>query len=199
LLIQKRRRAGDYVVALYDSGNGTPIATSQGPLDVMPSFGAGDRVWFFVRYDRHAIVRCERGEPCHEVHVDPQVPAWPVVAPDGINLAYLTWLNTPRVKVLSLRTGQARDLGAALLDCAPVWSDGDHVWIVQASARSREWIEIDVRTGQRAGRRRPAGDGTLESHGCSFDESLLPARYPQIAVVGRELSEIRAIHAPEPR
>jgi hypothetical protein len=197
LLIQSRRRAGGYAVMLFDEGASTPTTTTSGPNDLMPAFSPTGRGWFFVRSDRRAIVRCDSGNSCRELHVDQQRPAWPTPSPDARNLAYLTWLNTPRLKILSLATGGVRDLGAALVDCAPVWSDDDHVWVLQSSERRREWIELDVRTGRRSGKRRPAGDGLAESRDCSTNESPVPARYPQVRVVASERSEIRAIRAPE--
>ena len=130
--------------------------------------------------------------------MDLQLPAWPIASPDGDNVAYLTWLKTPRLKVLALKTGSVRDLGAALIDCAPAWSDKDHVWTVQASERGRDWIEIDVRTGERTGRQRPAGgDGQADSPSCWLDQTTSPNPYPRVRVVGRESSEIRAMQSPE--
>ena len=199
LLIQKRRRAREYVVMLFDGANRSPVVTTPGPVDVMPSFMERGGDWFFVRYDHHAIVRCDDAGSCREIRVDPQMPAWPRASPGGDQLAYITWLNTPRLKLLSLQTGLTRDLGSALVDCAPVWADEDHVWVVQHADRHREWIEIDVKTGHRAGRRVPAGDGPVESHGCSMNESPMPVHYPAVRIVGRETSEIRAIQTPESR
>jgi hypothetical protein len=197
LLIQKRRRTGGYVVSLFDEGRQSPTMTTPGPFDLTPSFLAGGRDWFYIRHDHHAIVRCDGMNVCREIRVDPQMPAWPIGSPDGQNLAYLTWLNTPRLKILSLQTGVTRDLGAALVDCAPVWADDDHLWVLQHSERQREWIEIDVRTGHRAGGRKPAGEGPVESHGCSMNDGPIPLPYPQVRTIVRETSEIRAIQAPE--
>jgi serine/threonine protein kinase len=197
LLIQKRRRTGGYVVVLFDEGAGSPTKITAGPWDLTPSFAERNRDWFFVRNDRQAIVRCDRDNACREIHVDPQMPAWPVASPDGMDLAYLTWLNTPRLKVLSLQTGLARDLGAALVDCAPVWSDSQHVWVVQSSEHLRAWTEIDVPSGHRTGRQKSVGDGPSESERCALSDGVLPARYPQVRVLERETSEIRAIRAPE--
>jgi serine/threonine-protein kinase len=197
LLIQKRRRTGGYVVMLFDEGRQSPSFTTPGPFDLTPSFLAGSRDWFFIRHDHHAIVRCDGANSCREIRVDPQMPAWPTSSPDGHSLAYITWLNTPRLKILSLQTGSARDLGAALVDCAPVWSGDDRIWVLQHSERQREWIEIDVRSGHHAGGHKPAGEGPVESHGCSMNEGPIPVPYPKVRTVVRESSEIRAIHAPE--
>jgi serine/threonine protein kinase len=197
LLVQKRRSNGEYVVMLFERGASSPRLTTGGPLDVMPSFSEANGDWFFVR-DRQRIVRCDKQLSCAELHVDQQLPAWPIASPNGENVAYLTWLKTPRLKVLALKTGSVRDLGAALTDCAPAWSDKDHVWTVQASERGRDWIEIDVRTGDRTGRQRPAGsDGQADSPSCWLDEATSPNPYPRVRVVGRESSEIRAMQSPE--
>jgi Protein kinase domain len=196
LLIQKRRPPGDYVLMLFDDRRRSPTFTTSGPFDLTPSFAEDGRDWFFVR-DRHqAIVRCDDANSCREIHVDPQRPVWPVPSPDGSNLAYLTWLNTPRLKLLSLHSGATRDLGAAMVDCAPVWAGNQHLWVMQTAERSREWTEIDVVNGRRAGRRRPAGAGAGES-GCAWSDSPIAGRYPQVHVIGRETSEIRAVRPPE--
>jgi serine/threonine protein kinase len=192
LLLQKRRRDGSYALMLFDPGATSPGFVTPGPADVMPAFAAKGRDWFFVRRDRQAIVRCDAENACREIHVDPQQPAWPVPSPDGTSLAYLTWLNTPRIKVLSLRDGRVRNLVAALVECAPVWSDDQHLWVLQSSERLREWTEIEVVSGHGTGRRRPAGDGPIKPESCAWNDSALTARYPQVRVLGRESSEIRA-------
>jgi hypothetical protein len=197
LLIQKRRRQGGYTVMLFDENRQTPAFVTSGPSDVMPSFADKGRDWFFVRSGRQAIVRCDADNACREIHVDAQRPAWPVPSPNGYELAYLTWLGTPRLKLLSLQTGASRALGAALVDCAPVWSDNEHVWVVQSSERLREWTEIEVSSGRGTGRRSPAGDGPIKSDGCAWSDATHAAHYPQVRVIARETSEIRAITPPE--
>jgi hypothetical protein len=195
LLIQKRRRNGSYVLALFEPGAPSPTFVTSGPSDVMPAFAEKGRDWFFVRSDRQAIVHCDAESSCRDIHVDPQQPAWPVPSPDGTAVAYLTWLNTPRLKLLSLRDRVSRTLVAAMVDCAPIWSDNGHLWVVQASERLREWTEIEVASGRGTGRRRPAGDGPVKPESCAWNDSPLAARYPQVRVLGRETSEIRAIRA----
>jgi len=132
-----------------------------------------------------------------EIHADPQGPLWPVPSPNAQTVAYLTWLNTPRLKVLSLSSGGVRDLGAAIVDCAPIWTDDDHIWVLQSSERRPEWIEIDLKTSRRSGRRQQAGAETADYRDCSMKENPLPAHYPQVRVVPSESSEIRAIRMPE--
>jgi hypothetical protein len=197
LLIQKRRPSGQYVLMLFDRGSRTPRLTTSGPSDRMPSFSDARREWFFVRQNRGAIVRCATSgteKDCREAYVDPYLPAWPVASPDGRNVAYLTWLNTPRAKLLSLDSGQAQDLGAALLDCAPIWSDNDHFWVLQASGPLREWIEIDVRSGRRSRAERVSASIGADTRDCTIGgNGPVRARFPQAHVIGRELSEIRAL------
>jgi hypothetical protein len=101
------------------------------------------------------------------------------------------------LKVLSLPDGVVRDLGAAIVDCPPVWTDDDHIWVLQSSERRPEWIEIDLKTSRRSGRRQEAGAETADYRDCSMKESPLPARYPQVRVMASESSEIRAIRTPE--
>ncbi len=197
LLIQSRRDSGGYVIMLFEPGRTAPILTTPGPRDVTPAFSARGGDWFYVRSDRHAIVHCDGGNSCAELRADPQGPIWPVPSPNSKALAYLTWLNTPRLKLLSLADGAVRDLGAAIIDCAPVWTDDEHIWVLQASERRPEWIEIDLKTGRRSGQRRAAGAETADSRDCTMENHPLPARYPQVRVVASEPSEIRAIRTPE--
>ena len=197
LLIQSRRHSDGYVVMLFEPGSSVPIMTTPGPHDVTPVFSERENDWFYVRGDRNAIVHCGAGNSCTEIHADPQGPIWPVPSPDSQRVAYLTWLNTPRLKMLSLADGSVRDLGAAIVDCAPVWTDNQHVWVLQSSERRPEWIEIDLKTSRRSGRRREAGAETADYRDCSLADNPLLSRYPQARVVASESSEIRAIRTPE--
>jgi len=79
-----------------------------------------------------------------------------------------------------------------MVECAPVWSDDQHLWVLQSSERLREWTEIEVSSGRGTGRRRPAGDGPIKPESCAWNDSALAARYPQVRVLGRETTEIRA-------
>ena len=54
------------------------------------------------------------------------------------------------------------------------------------------WTEIEVSSGHGTGRRRPAGDGPIKPESCAWNDSALSARYPQVRVLGRETTEIRA-------
>jgi hypothetical protein len=196
LLIQRRRSSDGYVIMLFEPGSTTPTITTAGPRDVTPMFSErGD--WFYVRGDRQAIVRCGAGNSCSEIHADPQGPIWPVPSPDSQKVAYLTWINTPRLKVLSLMDGTVRDLGAAIVDCAPVWTDDEHVWVLQSPARRPEWIEIDLKTSRRSGLRREVGAESGDHRDCSMKDSPVPARYPRVGLVASESSEIRALRAQE--
>ena len=197
LLIQSRRQSDGYVIMLFEPGASTPTLTTPGPRDAAPAFSAHGDDWFYIRTDRHAIVHCDARNSCSEIHSDTQGPIWPVPSPDSQHIAYLTWLNTPRLKVLSLSNGAVRDLGAAIFDCAPVWTDDNHIWVLQSSERRPEWIEIDLKTNRRSGRRQQAGTETADYRDCAMNEDLSPARYPQVRVVASESSEIRAIRTPE--
>jgi len=196
LLIQRRRRSDGYVIMLFEPGSTAPTMTTAGPRDVTPVFSErGD--WFYVRGDRQAIVRCGAGNSCTEIHADPQGPLWPVPSPSSQSVAYLTWINTPRLKVLSLLDGTVRDLGAAIVDCAPVWTDDEHVWVLQSPARRPEWIEIDLKTSRRSGLHREVGAESADHRDCSMKDSPVTAHYPRAGLVASEWSEIRAIRAPE--
>jgi serine/threonine protein kinase len=197
LLIQSRRRPDGYVIMLFEPGSEAPGLITPGPHDVTPVFSEHGDDWFYVRQDRQAIVHCDARNSCTDIHADPQGPLWPVPAPDSQRVAYLTWLNTPRLKLLSLSDGTVRDLGAAIADCAPFWSDNQHVWVLQSSERRPEWIEIDLRTGRRSGRRQEAGTETADHRDCAMKTNPLQARYPQVRVVSSESSQIRASRMPE--
>jgi len=193
LLIQKRRRQGGYAVLLYEPNQQTPSVATSGPSDMMPSFDDHGRAWYFIRTEQEAIVRCDETNACRPIHVDPQGPAWPVPSPSGQELAYLTWLGTPRLKVLSMQTGASRTLGAALADCPPIWSDNDHLWVVHSNEKLLEWTEIEVASGRPTGRQKSLGDGPDRAEDCVLGGGPLAPLYPQARVIGRETSEIRAI------
>ena len=163
---------------LFEPGRSAPVLTTPGPRDVTPAFSERGSDWFYVRSDRQAIVHCDTGNSCTEIHADPQGPLWPVPSPDSQTIAYLTWLNTPRLKLLSLSNGAVRDLGAAIVDCAPVWTDDEHIWVLQSSERRPEWIEIDLKTSRRSGRRREAGAETADSRDCAMKENPLLGALP---------------------
>jgi hypothetical protein len=197
MLIQSRRRSDGYVIMLFEPGSSAPALTTPGPHDVTPVFSEHGRDWFYVRQDRQAIVHCDARNSCTDVHLDAQGPLWPVPAPNSRRVAYLTWLNTPRLKLLSLDDGTVRDLGAAIADCAPFWTDDDHLWVLQSSERRPEWIEIDLKTSRRSGRRQEAGAETSDHRDCAMKANPLQVRYPQVRVLSSESSEIRAIRTPE--
>ena len=79
------------------------MLTTPGPRDVMPSFSAAGRR-LVLRSQRSTGDRSlRRREFMPEIHVDPQGPLWPVPRPTPRTVAYLTWLNTPRLKVAFAR------------------------------------------------------------------------------------------------
>src|SRR5206468_7645962 len=168
LLIQSRQQSDRYVIMLFERGTSAPVLTTPGPRDLTPAFSERGSDWFYVRSARQAIVHCDAGSSCTEIHADPQGPLWPVPSPDSQTIAYLTWLNTPRLKLLSLSNGAVRDLGAAIVDCPPVWTDDDHIWVLQSSERRPQWIEIDLKTSRRSGRQREAGAETADAHDCAM-------------------------------
>src|SRR5262249_30259424 len=142
------------------------------------------------------IARCSMGSnECHDIHVDPSMPAWPAVSPDGSHVAFVTQFGTPRLRVILATGGPASDLGPAIPACGPVWSSANDVWSFQVTGNGRAWVEMDARTGEKTGKVLPlaaADQSTPDWPACSREtEQRGSPLFSSVRVEAREFSELR--------
>jgi serine/threonine protein kinase len=196
VLVGGRGSDGRYSIVRYDQRGGQAgVRLTSGPKDVMPTFAPDGRTWYFVKYDTNAIVRCQLGgDDCREIHADPLMPTWPSCSPDGKLIAYVTIMNTSRLRVVPTDGGKQIDLGPALTDCAPIWTSATNLWSYQIAGADRGWVEIDVRTGEKTGRSLPVDRASYDGDACAREtrrpESPL---FQRTQVVSNELSELRRL------
>ena len=151
LLIQRVLSDNSEVIVLRDE-LGAETQVTSGPRDIAPTFLPGGDGWLYTRFASGEIMRCSvRGKVCSRIHDDPMIPVFLTPDPDGRYVAYLTSLNTPRVRIVSLGTGEQRELGPSL-PCAPAWSGPRNLWVMTSSQMKRKvWAEINVQTGMSTG------------------------------------------------
>jgi hypothetical protein len=75
-------------------------------------------------------------------------PYLPAASPNQQQIAYFTAADRELLKVVG-RDGQIRELGAARSACRPLWTNDDHLWVVQGSDSNLVWAELDANTGER--------------------------------------------------
>jgi serine/threonine protein kinase len=151
LLIQRFLDDRRYVIALRGAEGRDRLLTT-GPLDLSPSFFADSDRWVYSNYQTQQIFQCRLStSTCASLYREPSTAAWPTVDPFGERIAYVTLLNAPRLRVLSLATSVARDLGPVLNECPPVWVPGGHLWALQSTEPQTTWAEFDVTAGLRTG------------------------------------------------
>jgi Protein kinase domain len=171
LIIQRTLDDGREVIVLRDE-KGLESQRTQGPTDLTPSFLPGGTGWLYAR-DTGEIIECSLSAgDCVRVHADSLLPAYPTADPSGQRIAYITQLQSSRVRVIS-RTGGGtqRDLGPALL-CEPVWTSSRWLWVViSAPQGTRIWAEIDADSGERSGRVRSVR-AVEEQDQCPFPNGL---------------------------
>jgi serine/threonine protein kinase/Tol biopolymer transport system component len=189
VLVGKFLQDGRYVIFLYDR-TGHSHQVTDGPSDCVPSFSADGSAWLYADYDKKAIVRCENGK-CLTFITDPQVPEWPVFAPDGQHVAYTTFHGEPRLRIVSADGKERRDLGPTAPECPPVWTNSRSVWAFSGAGNQREWDEIDIATAMRTGRSKPATTFNPDKQTCGWEnEPVTSPFYRHARVVHREAWEI---------
>jgi hypothetical protein len=152
LVVQRRLLDGRYVI-VFKPSNGREVQVTNGPMDMAPSFFPDGKTWVYADYSTQSIVRClVSNKTCATVHSDRLTPALPVGDPNGEQMAYISFMNIPRLHLLSLKTGTDRDLGPVAPDCAPVWTSATRLWVTTPTSHGPEWAEIDTSAGRRTGR-----------------------------------------------
>ncbi|MBC8132572.1 MAG: hypothetical protein H7X95_06290 [Deltaproteobacteria bacterium] len=195
LVVQRRLAGGRYVVVVRDAG-GHERQMTEGPIDVAPTFSPDGGTWMYTNVPKGELIECDlSGLRCETIHQDSLVPGLASFSPSGQRVAYLTLLNSPRIRVISSRGGEQQDLGPVGSDsCGPFWASDQYLWVAQ-SRRSSEltWVEMSSETGQLTGRSLPVR--LDENQDCAIPASL-GGRHAQVqgraalSVVSREESDI---------
>jgi hypothetical protein len=95
-----------------------------------------------------------KGTECRVLRRDETLPAWPRFSPDASKVAYVRFGGAAsQLVVFSIADGKERLLGSTHWQCPPVWSSPSNVWAFEGSARGYAWVEKDVETALRTGRR----------------------------------------------
>lgn len=147
LVVEHRGLDGRARIRLYPQG-GPPRDVSPGPNDLTPSFLPDGRGWLYVDGERRAIRRCPLSGACDDLAVPGDFPYLPAASPNQQQIAYFTAADRELLKVVG-RDGQIRELGAARSACRPLWTNDDHLWVVQGSDSNLVWAELDANTGER--------------------------------------------------
>ena len=178
LLIQSRRESDGYVIMLFEPGATTPTLTTPGPRDATPAFSRRRRLVLYPHRSarNRSLRRLEfmRGDPLRSAGPDlaGAIPRFPACRLSHVAqyAAIETSLTVQRSRARS-RRGDRR--------CAPVWTDANHIWVLQLRAAAR--MDRDrSQTNRRSGRRQQAGTETADYRDCSMTERpfarALPAR-----------------------
>jgi len=164
LAIQRLLPDGREAIVVRDP-SGHERQLTNGPSDLAPAFLLGGHSLVFTRLETGQLIRCPvagDATQCTPIHTDAAVPGFPTPDPSGQLIAYITALNSSRVRVVPAKGGTLRDLGAALT-CQPFWTSSKHLWIVVADQNdSHLWAELDVETGRATGMTRSVKDSSDE-------------------------------------
>jgi len=192
-LLGKRSHDGRFRIVRYRA-DGTVIGTSNGPNDVMPGFSADGKKWVYVNYEHRSLLRCtfDHGE-CSVIASDDMMPSWPEFSPDGMLIAYVTQINTPRLRLVPAEGGKVVDLGPARAGCPPVWVTRESLWFYSGTQKEPRWLEVNPITLAKTGRQKTA---SLESDraDCSVpEEGSSSPFFRRIRVEVRESSAVRIV------
>ncbi len=194
VLVSREIDESKYGIFLYDT-SGKSKQMTNGPADARPSFSADGQSWLYSDYQRKAIVRCT-SSGCSDVRRDDLLAAWPLEAPDGAHVAYVSQDGTPHLNVVDRDGRNKRDLGPTTFECPPVWTSANSLWIFAGAGNHRQWSELDVSTGQKTGRSKPAIDFNADSQSCTGDSEPAGSPFYQSArVIQRETWEVRESRA----
>ncbi len=194
IVLQRRLPDGRRVMVLRNHERGETQMT-EGPLDATPMFLPDGKSWLYSRLNLGQISECVGDtRVCRVVHSDSLVPGFPVPDPTGQQIAYLTLMNVPRIRVVSKTGHKQRDFGPAGGDaCSPIWTSTTRLWVAQAASGSQmTWAEIDTVSGARSGAK--LSSTLAKGRECAIPSELTPARSsgsPSVFSVSEEKSELR--------
>jgi len=95
---------------------------------------------------------------CRVLKHDEMLPVDPHFSPDGSKVAYVRLGAVSQLMAFSVSDGREWPIGGTHWQCPPVWSSPKAVWTFEGSAGGYAWVEKDVETGLRTGRRVQVGD-----------------------------------------
>jgi len=81
------------------------------------------------------------------------------LSPDGSKVAYVRYGVASEMVAFSVTDGTQWPLGGTHWQCPPVWSSPDKIWTFEGSAGGYAWVEKEIETGLRTGRRVQVTDG----------------------------------------
>jgi serine/threonine protein kinase len=158
---------GRCLIFLYDR-KGAVRQVTNGVADLGASFDADGSSWLYTDAKTNTIMRCNDAG-CSAIHVEPLLPMWPRSAPDGRSITYVTAVGTPHLYVVDRNGGHERDLGSTAVECPPVWGSATLLWGFSGAGNQRAWVEIDVETGKKTGRSKPATTFNPDEQSCGWE------------------------------
>ena len=153
-LLVAKSEAGSTETIWSRTADGAFRKVTNGPQDTSPDFSPDGTTWVYVDYARRSIMICKTGtDECRVLRRDEVLPTAPRFSPDGLKVAYVTMGAAPRVMAFAVSGGKEWPMGGTHWQCPPVWSSATRVWIFEGSAGGFGWVEKDLETGLRTGRR----------------------------------------------
>jgi serine/threonine protein kinase len=177
VLVSRKSSGSEFALFLYDR-TGTSKQVTSGPSDASPSFSADGHAWVYSDYKRKAIVRCTSAG-CVDVLRDGLLAAWPRESPDGALVAFVSQEGTPHLGVVDRDGQNKRDLGPTSVECPPVWTSADALWVFAGVGGHRQWSELDVSTGRKTGRSKPATGFSSDEQSCGVDSEAVDSPFYQ--------------------
>jgi len=136
------------------TSDGTLRKMTNGPQDTTPEFSPDGSSWLYADYTSRSIMVCTTGtNNCRILRRDEMLPTAPRFSPDGAKVAYIRLGAVSQAMVFAVSGGKEWPMGGTHWQCPPVWASATKVWIFEGSAGGFGWVEKEVETGLRTGRR----------------------------------------------
>jgi hypothetical protein len=136
------------------SPDGRLRKVTNGPKDTSPEFSPDGSSWLYVDYERRNIMICGSGtDQCRILRHDDMLPIAPHFSPDGSKIAYVRLGAVSQLMVFSVTDGREWPLGGTHWQCQPVWASPKTVLAFEGSSAGYSWVEKEIETGLRTGRR----------------------------------------------
>jgi hypothetical protein len=132
---------------------------TSGQFDTSPDFSPDGGSWIYSDYPGRNIMICGTAtDQCRVLRHDDVLPTWPRFSPDGSKVAYVRMGPVSQMVAFSVSDGKEWHLGGTHWQCPPVWSSPNNVWTFEGSGGGYAWVEKEIETGLRTGRRAQVGD-----------------------------------------